>query len=178
MNTKLLSGIALVGVFGLLLVFVSPTYRQGEPGQAGRKAPDFSFQLDGRPTKLSELGGKVIVLNFWATWCPPCVEEMPSLNRLHDKIATLGAMVVGVSVDDDAAAYDNFLREYHIRFPNHRDPSKQIAQEYGSVMYPETYILTVPKGGGTPVIQRKIIGPQDWDRPEVLEYIQGLIPRQ
>jgi len=178
LNTKLLSGIALVGVFGLLLVFVSPTYRQGEPGQAGRKAPDFSFQLDGRPTKLSELGGKVVVLNFWATWCPPCVEEMPSLNRLHDKIATLGAMVVGVSVDDDTAAYENFLREYHIRFPNHRDPSKQIAQEYGSVMYPETYILTVPKGGGTPIIQRKIIGPQDWDRPEVVEYIRGLISRQ
>lgn len=174
MSTKLLSGAALLGVFALLLVFVSPSYRQGEPGAAGRKAPDFTFQLDGRATALSQLGGKVVILNFWATWCPPCVEEMPSLNRLHDKVAPLGAIVLGVSVDDDAAAYENFLREYHIRFPNHRDPSKKISLEYGSVMYPETYILTVPKGGGTPVIQRKIIGPQDWDRPEVLEYIRSI----
>lgn len=174
MNTKLLSGVALVGVFALLLVFVSPSYRQGEPGQAGRKAPDFTFQLDGRPTTLSQLGGKVIVLNFWATWCPPCVEEMPSLNRLHDKIAPLGAMVLGVSADFDQATYEKFLREYHIRFPNHYDPSKKISLEYGSVMYPETYIITVPKGGGTPVIQRKIIGPQDWDRPEVVDYLKSL----
>ena len=174
MNTKLLSGVALLGVFALLLVFVSPTYRQGEPGQAGRKAQDFSFQLDGRSTTLSQLGGKVIVLNFWATWCPPCVEEMPSLNRLHDKIAPMGAMVLGVSVDDDVAAYENFLRQHQIRFPNLNDPSKKISLEYGSVMFPETYIVTVPKGGGTPVIQRKIIGPQDWDRHEVVEYLKSL----
>jgi len=174
LNTKLLSGLALLGVFALLLVFVSPSYRQGEPGQAGREAPDFTFQLNGRSTTLSQLSGKVVVLNFWATWCPPCVEEMPALNRLNDNVAPLGIIVLGVSVDDDTAAYANFLRERNIRFPTWNDPSKQVALEYGSTMYPETYIVTVPKGGGKPVIQRKIIGPQDWDRPEVTEYLKRL----
>jgi peroxiredoxin len=176
--TKVLSGVALIGAFVLLLVFASPSYRQGEPGAAGRKAPEFSFLLDGKPTSLGALGGKVIVLNFWATWCPPCVDEMPSLNRLHAKLAPIGGMVLGVSVDEDQAAFENFLREYGIRFPNHRDPAKEISQNYGSVMYPETYILTVPKGGGTPKIQRKIIGPQDWDRPEWMEYLQKLAAAQ
>jgi cytochrome c biogenesis protein CcmG/thiol:disulfide interchange protein DsbE len=176
--TKVLSGAALIGAFVLLLVFASPSYRQGEPGAAGRKAPEFTFLLDGKPTSLSSLNGKVIVLNFWATWCPPCVDEMPSLNRLHARLQPVGGMVLGVSVDEDAAAYENFLREYGIGFPNLRDPAKEISQNYGSVMYPETYILTVPKGGGTPTIQRKIIGPQEWDRPDWFDYLQKLAAQQ
>lgn len=172
---QLLTGAGLVGVFALLLVFASPSYRQGEPGMAGRKAPEFTFDLEGRPTTLSAQTGKVVVLNFWATWCPPCLDEMPSLNRLHDRIAPEGGMVLGISVDDDAAAYRGFLQQYGITFPNYRDAAKKINAEYGSFMFPETYIITVPKGGGRPTIERKIIGPQDWDRPEIIQYIRGLI---
>jgi len=177
LKRKLLTGLVLAGVLALLLVFVSPSYRQSEPGMAGRKAPDFTFDLAGRPTALSSLAGKVVVLNFWATWCLPCVEEMGSLNRFQDRIAPLGAMVLGVSVDEDPAAYENFLTEHHIRFPTHRDPSKQISSSYGTAMYPETYIVTVPKAGGRPIILRKIIGPQDWDRPEWTEYVRSLAPQ-
>jgi len=170
-KTKLLSGVALLGAFALILVFASPSNRQGERGAAGRAAPQFTFDLDGRPTNLSGLAGKVVVLNFWATWCPPCVDEMPSLNRLHQKITAQGGMVLGVSVDEDAQAYQNFLQQYGITFPNHRDPDRKIPAEYGSAMYPETYILVVSKSG-KPSILRKIIGPQNWDRPEWADYLR------
>ena len=171
MKGKLLSALVLIGVFALLLVFASPTYRQGERGAAGRKAPEFTFDLNGRPTSLAALGDKIVVLNFWATWCPPCVDEMPSLNRLHEKIQADGGMVLGISVDDDAQAYQNFLVQYGITFPNHRDSSRQIASEYGTAMYPETYILRVRSGKAT--VLRKIIGPQDWDKPEWLDYVRS-----
>ena len=95
---------------------------------------------------------------------------MSSLDRLHRKLAPLGAMVLGVSVDADAAAYERFLREHQITFPNHRDPSREIAAQYGTAMYPETYILD--QNGR---IARKIIGPQDWDKPEWLDYLKGLV---
>ena len=170
MKSKLLSGIALAAAAALVLVFASPSYRQGEPSIAGSSAPEFEFTLNGKPARLSDLRGRVVVLNFWATWCPPCVEEMASLNKLHQQIAPQGAMVLGISVDDDAAAYEKFLRDHQIVFPTYRDPSKQIAERYGSSMYPETYII-----GRDGRIARKIIGPQNWTSPELVGYVEGLL---
>ena len=172
MKKKLLTGLALTGVVALLLLFASPSYRQGEPSVAGSAAPNFSFAPDGKPSQLADLRGKVVVLNFWATWCPPCVEEMPSLNRLHEQLALQGGIVLGISVDEDGAAYEKFLQEHKIRFPTHRDPSKQISSAYGTFMYPETYIID--RRGR---IARKIIGPQDWSRPETIAYLQNLLAR-
>lgn len=168
---KVLSGLALVAAAAVLLIFASPTYRQGEPSIAGNVAPDFGLELDGKPAKLADLRGKVVVLNFWATWCPPCVEEMPSLNRLQKQIAARGGTVLGVSVDEDAAAYGKFLRDHQISFPTYRDPSKKVALRYGTVMYPETYVI-----GQNGRIARKIIGPQNWDSPELITYIRSLLP--
>lgn len=169
MRDKLMSAVALVGAAGLLLLFASPTYRQGEPSIAGQMAPDFTFTLDGKPTRLSDLRGKVIVLNFWATWCPPCVEEMPSLDALHATISPQGGMVLGISVDDTEEVYAQFLQRLNIRFPNYRDPEKKINLRYGTVMFPETYII-----GKDGRIARKIIGPQHWTSAQHLNYILDL----
>ncbi len=170
MKKKLLSGLALAAAGAVVLIFASPSYRQGEPSIAGKAAPEFAFQLEGKPAKLADLRGKVIVLNFWATWCPPCVAEMASLNRLQRQIAAQGGMVLGISVDDDAAAYQQFLRKHQIAFPTDRDPSKQISAEYGTLMYPETYII---RRDGR--IARKIIGPQNWDSSELVGYVHSLL---
>ncbi len=167
---KLLTGLALAGVAAVLLLFASPSYRQGEPSIAGSPAPDFSFQLDGKTTRLADLKGKVVVLNFWATWCPPCIEEMPSLNRLHQQIQSQGAVVLGVSVDEDSAAYEKFLRDHQISFPTFRDPSKQISSRYGTFMYPETYMIDRQSR-----IARKIIGAQNWESAEHLAYLRSLL---
>jgi cytochrome c biogenesis protein CcmG, thiol:disulfide interchange protein DsbE len=161
----------LAGIVVLLVTFVSPQYRQGEPSPAGRTARDFTFTFDGKPAHLSELRGRVVVLNFWATWCPPCVEETPALNHLQEHIASKGGVVLGISADDDQAAYDNFLREYDVQFPTYRDASKSISASYGTFVFPETYVID--REGR---ITRKIIGSQEWDSPTMLSYVDGLLP--
>jgi peroxiredoxin len=166
---KLLSALALIAVAALLLLVASPYSRQGERSRIGSTAEDFAFELNGQAARLSDLRGKVVVLNFWATWCPPCVEETPALNRLQQHIVSNGGMVLGISVDQDAAAYETFLRDHQITFPNYRDPSKNIASSYGTAVYPETYIIS--RDGK---IARKIIGPQVWDSPEMIAYLKRL----
>src|ERR1700682_1523413 len=104
MKHKILGPIALVLVAAVLYAFAAPSYRQGEPSLAGRKAQDFDLQITGA-SHLSDLRGKVVVLNFWASWCPPCLEETPSLNTLQQSIAARGGVVLGISVDEDGAAY-------------------------------------------------------------------------
>ena len=109
MKRKLFGGFGLAAAAAVVLIFASPTYRQGEPSVAGSAPHDFNFDLDGKPAKLADLRGKVVVLNFWATWCPPCIEETPALNQLERHIASRGGMVLGISVDEDPEAYHKFL---------------------------------------------------------------------
>jgi peroxiredoxin len=167
---NILTVVVLLGIAGLLAAFAMPEYRQGESSLAGTTAHDFEFTLDGKPTHLSDLRGKVVVLNFWATWCPPCVDETPSLNSLQTQIAAQGGVVLGISLDEDASAYEQFLKDNHVDFPTYRDPTKKIALDYGTRMYPETYLID--RQGK---IARKIIGGQAWDEGDMLLYVQSLL---
>ncbi len=170
-GTRIFSGVVLIVAVGVVVLFAAPSYRQGEASIAGSTARDFALELNGRPAHLSDLRGKVVILNFWASWCPPCVEEIDSLNALQKLIAARGGTVLGISVDEDADAYQKFLREHDVPFPNFRDASKKIAQTYGTAMYPETYIIG-PDGR----ILRKIVGEQEWNGPELAGYIESLLP--
>jgi len=156
---------ALVVVF-----FARPMYRQGEPTVAGRTAQDFPTEIGGKPGRLSDLRGKVVVLNFWATWCPPCVEETPSLNKLQKYIESRNALVLGVSVDEDPAAYEKFLKDQGVVFPTFREPTRKLALDYGTPVYPDTYIID--RHGK---IARKFYGPQQWDSPEMLAYFDAIL---
>lgn len=176
---KILGKVKVWGGFcaGLLLLvgFAVPSYRQGEASIAGRTAQDFPMQMDGKPMKLSGYRGKVVVLNFWASWCPPCVAETASLNALQGRIEQRGGLVLGVNVDEDPAAYQKFLVEHGVAFPTWRDPSVQgttskIALDYGTSVYPETYVID--RRGK---IARKIIGEQQWDSPEMRKYFDALL---
>jgi cytochrome c biogenesis protein CcmG, thiol:disulfide interchange protein DsbE len=162
----------VVAASAVLWLFFTPMYRQGEPTMAGKKAPAFSFELDGKQMQLSDLKGKVVVLNFWASWCPPCAEETPSLNGLQARIAPQGGMVLGVSVDENEAAYQKFLRDQNVSFPTWRDPQQKVNLEYGTTVFPETYIID--RGGK---IARKVIGPQDWDRGENYAFLESLLQK-
>lgn len=170
LKRKLNTTLVLIFIAGLLYMFARADYRQGEPSLRGQPEKDFALTLDGKPARLSDLRGQVVVLNFWATWCPPCVDEAPSLNALQRRIAPLGGTVLGISLDEDQAAYENFLKTYQLGFPNFRDPSKKIALDYGTTMYPETYIID-RKGR----LDRKIIGPQDWTSPELTTYLDSVL---
>lgn len=170
LKRKLKTALVLAFIAGLVALFIYPDYRQGEASMRGRPAKNFELTLNGKPEQISDFRGKVVVLNFWATWCPPCVEETPSLIQLQKRIAPLGGTVLGVSLDDDQSAYLNFLKTYKIAFPTYRDPTKQSAIDYGTTMYPETYIIN--RQGR---IDRKIIGPQDWTSPRMLAYMDSIL---
>jgi cytochrome c biogenesis protein CcmG, thiol:disulfide interchange protein DsbE len=160
---------------GIIIVFAMPSYRQGEASIAGTTARDFPLEVAGKPVHLSDLRGKVVVLNFWASWCPPCVEETPSLNRLQRHIESHNAVIVGVAADENPAAYEKFLQDQGVVFPTYRDPGTKdnhspIAGSYGTSMYPETYVID--RQGK---IARKLIGFQQWDSPEMLAYFDKLL---
>jgi cytochrome c biogenesis protein CcmG/thiol:disulfide interchange protein DsbE len=173
MNTLLRKFFAwgsMLGAFAVIYFFTFPHYRQGESSIAGKTAENFNLTLNGKPAKLSDLRGKVVVLNFWASWCGPCVEETPALVALQQRIASRNGVVLGVSIDEDETAYDKFIRDQHINFITYRDPSKQIATDYGTSMWPETYIID-RKGK----LVRKIIGPQDWNSPQMTAYFDAIL---
>jgi len=171
---KILGAIGLIAAGALLCLFAFPSYRQGEASIAGSKARDFALEWNGRTAHLSDLRGKVVVLNFWASWCPPCLDETPSLNRLQEQIASKGGVVLGVSEDEDNAAFAKFLVDQHVIFPTYRDPvAKKIAQEYGTEMYPETYFIA--RDGR---IARKIVGAQDWQSPELVASLDALLDQK
>jgi cytochrome c biogenesis protein CcmG/thiol:disulfide interchange protein DsbE len=172
LKRKLKTGLVLAFTVALLVLFARPDYRQGEPSIRGRMAKDFPLTLDGKPAHLSDLRGKVVLLNFWASWCQPCIDEAPSLNQLQEQIAPLGGTILGVNVgvDDDQTSYENFLNTWKISFPTYQDPSKLIAASWGTVAYPETYVID-RKGR----LDRKIVGPQDWTSPAMMSYLTSLL---
>jgi cytochrome c biogenesis protein CcmG, thiol:disulfide interchange protein DsbE len=176
LKQKLITGLVALFVAALAAVFVSPSYREGEPSIHGRPAKDFAFTVDGKPMHLSDFRGHVVVLNFWASWCGPCVDEAPSLNQLQQRISALGGTVLGVDPDvngEDQASYEKFLKDNQITFPTYLDTSQQIAASYGTSMYPETYIIS-PDGK----LDRKIVGQQDWTSPEMVRYLASLMPKK
>lgn len=166
---RILSYLGLAVAATLVTIFSLPSFRAGAPSIAGRRAPAFSFTLDGHPTDLAALRGKIVVLNFWATWCPPCVAETASLEQMYTDLKPLGVTVLGVSVDDDGGAYRKFLVAHHVTYPTYRDANKKIPLSYGTSMYPETYVI-----GRNGKIERKLIGEQDWDSPNMLSYFRAI----
>src|SRR3977135_255643 len=167
-------GVGVAALAGLLLFWV-PSYRQGEGSIAGKTAQDFPLDIAGKPGHLTDLKGKVVVLNFWATWCPPCVEETPALNHLQKYIKSRNGIILGVAADEDHAVYEKFLRDQGVVFLTYRDPLTKdnhspIAQSYGTSMYPETYVID--RHGK---IARKFIGFQQWDSPDMLAYFDALL---
>ncbi len=141
--------------------------RGDHPGQLGQVAPTFSLNDGSQSVDLEKLRGKVIVLNFWASWCLPCVQELPSLTALQQQMPE--AKVVTISMDEDAEAYRNFLRRYHVELLSLLDGPNGVNVKYNTYRPPETYIID--KGG---MVRRKFIGPQDWTSPEILKFLRKL----
>jgi cytochrome c biogenesis protein CcmG/thiol:disulfide interchange protein DsbE len=134
----------------------------------GSAAPDFTIQDSDRTVALHDYRGKVVVLNFWTTWCEPCIVEMPSLVRLQKQMGPK-ITVLAVSTDEDETAYHNFLRKYGIDFLTVRDPKRKSADLYGTTGQPETFIIDA-----NGKLRRKFIGAVNWTSPEIVDYLQKL----
>ena len=139
--------------------------------EVGDSAPDFSITTDnGRAITAASFGGKLLVLNFWATWCPPCVEELPSLNEFANRFTKAGVVVLGISVDSDEKIYRDFLARARVSFLTARDPDRKISADYGTFKYPESYIVD-----GKGKVLRKIISNQDWMSDRVIKDVESLL---
>jgi len=136
---------------------------------AGDSAPEFTITTDnGRTVSVPNFGGKLLVLNFWATWCPPCVEETPSLSQLAAQYGDKGVVVLGISVDRDENAYRKFLDKYKPAFMTVRE--SKLHAEYGTFMYPETYIIDA-KGK----VVEKYAEAVDWTNPKVASLLNSML---
>jgi cytochrome c biogenesis protein CcmG, thiol:disulfide interchange protein DsbE len=144
-------------------------YNGTRPPHVGSAAKEFSVQDSDRKLSLDQFRGQVVVLNFWATWCPPCVEELPSLMNLQDRMRERGVTVLGVSIDVDGDAYHRFLKLHNINFLTVRDPEQKVPGMYGTTGWPETYIID--RQG---VLRRKFVGPVDWNSSEVIGFLNRL----
>ena len=158
-----------IGVLTVALVFAIYIGIHERIVVAGDPAPEFTITADGGHTiSLPNFGGKVLVLNFWATWCPPCVEETPSLSQFAAQYASKGVVVLGVSVDRDEQAYRKFLAKYKPAFLTVRED--KLHADYGTFMYPETYIIDA-KGK----VIEKYAEEVDWNSPKVASLINSLL---
>jgi cytochrome c biogenesis protein CcmG, thiol:disulfide interchange protein DsbE len=141
--------------------------RGAHPAHVDKPAPDFTVSDGSTSIHLADYRGKVVLLNFWATWCAPCVEEMPALIQLHHDRPDLA--ILAVSVDEDEGAYKRFLARHRVDLITVRDPNETAAKLYHSDGWPETYVID--RQG---IIRRKFVGDPDWSSAEIRAYLKGL----
>jgi cytochrome c biogenesis protein CcmG/thiol:disulfide interchange protein DsbE len=139
--------------------------------RVGDTAPDFKLVTeDGKTFTRANFGGKLLVLNFWASWCTPCLEEVPSLDVFQREFGRQGVVVLGVSVDKNEKLYRSFLEQFRVSFETARDPSWDIATSYGTFQLPETYVID--QSGK---VVQKVISAQNWMDPDFLQSVRKLL---
>lgn len=167
MRSKIVYVISLLSILPLMGMVVTQVY-----SDVGKVAPVFQLEdLNGKTVSLKEFRGKVIVLNFWATWCAPCRAEMPSLENLYRNLKDKGLVIIGVSVDSPEKTVQSFVKERGITFPILLDKRKEVSfDDYGVIGLPVTFLID-KKG----IIVDKVFGERQWDSEEVKEKIKRLL---
>ena len=158
--------VVAVALMGVLLYRIFPHFEIYRVG-VGDEAPE--FELDGE-VRLADYRGKLVLLNFWATWCPPCVAEVPSLNNLYERFRDDGLVVLAVSVDTEEDVYRQFLDRFGVTFPTVLDPERIVSSRYGTLKYPESYLIN--REGA---VVQKYVGAEDWGSTEIVNYLRSLL---
>jgi cytochrome c biogenesis protein CcmG/thiol:disulfide interchange protein DsbE len=149
------------------LVLTAGCNRGAKPSRIGTAAPDFTLPNGAKSIRLEDYRGKIVMVNFWASWCGPCIQETPALVDLHHDRPDIA--ILGISIDEDPGAYQRFLQRFHVDYTTVLDPEQKVAKVYGTDGWPETYIID-RKG----ILRRKVVGDPDWSSPEMRTYLQGL----
>jgi cytochrome c biogenesis protein CcmG, thiol:disulfide interchange protein DsbE len=139
---------------------------------SGQKAPDFTLEdLDGKPVTLSSYKGKVVILSFWAVWCPPCKEELQSFNKLYNMYKNRGLVILAVSSDRSLTTVKEFIAGNHVSYTVLFDEKLAVSRDtYKAFMVPTTFVID---RRGT--IFRKHFGEQDWTNPALIKEIEALL---
>ena len=152
-----------------LILVTLGCYTGSRPQHVGAAAKDFTVRDSDHQVSLNQFRGQVVVLNFWATWCPPCMQELPSMMDMQNQLRSRGVVVLGVSIDVDDDAYHRFRKQRSVNFVTVRDPDQKVAGMYGTSVWPESYIID--RQG---VLRRKVVGPINWGSPEVMQFLSKL----
>ena len=166
----------IVILFGILILLQTEdsfyNVSSGSQVAKGLPAPNFSLpDLDGKMVSLSDYRGKVVLLNIWATWCPPCVEEMPSMEKLYQELQGEGFEILAVSIDESGAQdVLPFMKKHKLSFPALIDSRGTLKGLYQTTGVPESFIID--KDG---ILVEKVIGPRDWAVPEAIGFFRNLI---
>ncbi len=162
-------------VAAVLLLFSLPTWAQQAGAGLTRladtpPAPDFSLlDMDGEVYRLSDFRGRVVIVNFWATWCPPCREEMPSMQRAWEQLQTEGILMVGINVGEDEDTIFQFTADYPVDFPLLMDSDSAVTGQWPVRGLPTTYVVD-PAGR----LVYQAIGSREWDDPALLALVRAL----
>jgi peroxiredoxin len=161
------AGVVAVAIVALLTSSGAPP-----PLGRGSVAPAFALaRLDGgAPVVLDRLRGRVVLINFWATWCKPCEDEMPAMQRLYEALAPEGFELLAVSVDEDRSEVASFVERLGLTFPVLMDSDQSVARAYQSFRFPET--LLIDREG---VVVERYVGPKEWDAAPYLARLRRLL---
>jgi len=143
-------------------------HRPAEPPEA----PDFTLSdVEGRPVRLREFRGKLVFVNFWATWCPPCRLEMPGMEQLYQTFKQTDFAMLALSIDRQGAqVVAPFMKELKLTFPALIDHKTEVARQYGLRGLPTTYLID--REGR---LVRKLIGAHEWDEPQMLDFLTRVL---
>jgi peroxiredoxin len=174
MKNKLLCVIVMV-LLAIVVVLGGCNKAQEEVpppvAEVGKLAPLFELQdTSGKVWKLADLKGQVVFVNFWATWCPPCREEMPAMQKLHESLPEDSFKMLSILTNDDPGVAVSFAAKGGLTFPILLDPASSISKAYGLTGVPETYIID-KKG----FLRQKYIGKRLWNSPEARQMLLGYI---
>jgi peroxiredoxin len=161
-----------VGLVAGYFVYKEVT-RVGKPGliNVGTEAPDFSIKgRDGREIKLSDYRGKVVFLNFWATWCAPCVAEMPDMEVMMNRFKDRKFQMLAVTVDNNWKVVDKFYEDHNLTLPSFLDPGHQVSNLYKVTKFPETFLIDA-----NGYVVRHKVGEERWADPRVMASVETLI---
>ncbi len=165
---------ALVAALGIAAFGVARAQTALQPWSGPPAAPELALRtLDGEPLALSDLRGKVVLVNFWATWCEPCVEEMPSMQRLRDRLGTEAFEVLAVDYQEGGPRIRAFLQKVPVRFPIVRDTDGGVARAWTVRIFPTSFVVDAEQR-----IRYSLAGSLDWTAPEVERRIDALLPRR
>lgn len=140
------------------------------PVKGNPPAADFSLtDIDERRHTLSGYRGKVVIVNFWATWCPPCRFELPSMDRAWQRLKDKDVVMLGINVGEDAETIFTFTSDYPVTFPLLMDRDSSVLQKYPVIGLPTTFIIS-PEGK----LVYKAIGTREWDADEVIQKVLEL----